>query len=76
MKQFKGTVVSDKMDKTVSVLVERRWMHPIYQKSLKRTKKYLVHNTQGAKTGDVVIFAETKPISKNKKFTLVEIVKK
>lgn len=75
MKQFKGTIVSDKMDKTVSVLVETRWMHPIYQKSLKRTKKYLVHNEIGAKTGDVVLFNETKPISKNKKFTLVEIVK-
>ena len=75
MKQFKGIVVSDKMDKTVSVLVERNWMHPIYKKSLKRTKKYLVHNELGAKSGDVVIFAETKPLSKNKKFTLVEIVK-
>lgn len=75
MKQFKGTVVSDKMDKTVSVLVETRWMHPIYQKSLKQTKKYLVHNEIGAKTGDTVLFNETKPISKNKKFTLVEIVK-
>lgn len=75
MKQFKGTVVSDKMDKTVSVLVESRWMHPIYQKSLKRTKKYLVHNEMGAKTGDIVLFNETKPISKNKKFIVVEIVK-
>lgn len=75
MKQFKGIVVSDKMDKTVSVLVERNWMHPIYKKSLKRTKKYLVHNEIGAKSGDVVIFSETKPMSKYKKFTLVEIVK-
>jgi small subunit ribosomal protein S17 len=75
MKQFKGTVISDKMDKTIVVLVERDWMHPLYKKTIKRTKKYLVHDEKGAKIGDSVVFTETKPISKRKRFKLVSIEK-
>jgi small subunit ribosomal protein S17 len=75
MKQFKGTVVSAKMAKTVTVLVEKSWMHPVYQKAIKRTKKYLVHDSLGAKPGQTVIFKEVKPISKRKRFALVSISK-
>ncbi|MFC1653580.1 30S ribosomal protein S17 [Patescibacteria group bacterium] len=75
MKQFKGIVSSDKMENTVSVIVERNWMHPLYKKTVKKTKKYLVHDEKGAKAGDVVIFEETKPISKRKKFKVVSIEK-
>jgi len=75
MKQFKGNVVSDKMDKTIVVLVESFWTHPKYKKTITKTKKYLVHDEKGAKIGDSVVFEETKPISKRKKFILVSIEK-
>jgi small subunit ribosomal protein S17 len=75
MKQFKGTVVSDKMDKTIVVLVESDWTHPKYKKTITKTQKYLVHDEKGAKIGDSVVIQETKPISKRKKFILVKVEK-
>ncbi|MDR6287566.1 MULTISPECIES: 30S ribosomal protein S17 [Inquilinus] len=62
-----GTVVSDKTDKTVTVLVERNLMHPVYKKFIKRTKRYLAHDEANAcKVGDRVSIIETRPISKRK----------
>ena len=67
-----GTVVSDKMNKTVVVKVERRYAHPLYGKQLTRTKKYHAHDeTNVAKVGDIVWIEECAPISKNKRWTLV-----
>ncbi|MBF0169095.1 MAG: 30S ribosomal protein S17 [Alphaproteobacteria bacterium] len=64
---LQGVVVSDKMDKTIVVKVERRVMHPIYKKFIKRSKKYHAHDENNlCKTGDVVRIRETKPISKTK----------
>ena len=64
---LQGTVVSDKCDKTVTVLVERRVMHPIYKKFIKRTKRYHAHDERNDfKVGDVVRIRECRPISKTK----------
>jgi small subunit ribosomal protein S17 len=64
---LQGVVVSDKGEKTVVVLVERRVMHPIYKKFIKRSKKYMAHDeTNAAKTGDTVKIRESRPISKRK----------
>jgi small subunit ribosomal protein S17 len=72
MKQFTGTVTSTKMDKTIVVEVTRQWVHPKYRKIVKRTKKYQVHDeTNNHQVGDQVNFVETKPISKNKRFTVI-----
>lgn len=69
---LEGTVVSDKMDKTITVLVERRYMHPIYKKYLRRTDKYAAHDeTNMAKEGQKVRIIECAPISKRKSWTLV-----
>ena len=70
-----GRVVSDKMDKTVSVLVERRVKHPLYGKIVRRSKKYLVHDeTNQAKMGDIVDSQEGRPISKRKSWVLSKVV--
>ncbi len=70
-----GRVVSDKMDKTVSVLVERRVKHPLYGKIVRRSKKYLVHDeTNQAKMGDIVEIQEGRPISKRKSWVLSKVV--
>ena len=70
-----GKVVSDKMDKTVSVLIERRVKHPLYGKIIRRSKKYLAHDeTNQAKIGDTVEIQEGRPISKNKSWVLTKIV--
>jgi small subunit ribosomal protein S17 len=74
MKQLVGSVVSDKMEKTVVVMVKTMWRHPLYKKTVSRTKKYLVHDNLGAKVGDQVSFVESKPISKRVKFVIKEIV--
>jgi len=75
-KILKGEVISDKMAKTVVVSVTRFVKHPKYQKYLKISKKYKAHNEDGtAKTGDKVMIEETRPISKDKHFKVVEIVK-
>lgn len=64
---LEGTVVSTKMDKTIVVEVERKYMHPLYKKFLKSTKKYHAHNENDMiKVGDTVKIRETKPISKTK----------
>ena len=64
---LQGTVVSDKCDKTVTVLVERRVMHPMYKKFITRSKKYAAHDeTNKFKVGDRVRIRETRPISKSK----------
>lgn len=71
-KTLKGTVVSDKMDKTVVVAVTRFVKHPKYQKFLKITKKYKAHDEANAhKAGDQVEIVETRPISKDKHFNVV-----
>ena len=70
-----GTVVSTKNDKTITVLVETYGKHPLYGKRVKKSKKYAAHDENNkAKVGDKVRIIETRPISKTKKFRLVEIV--
>ncbi len=70
-----GSVVSDKMDKTITVKVERLVKHPIYGKYIKRSTKYLAHDETGqAKLGDKVSIASCKPMSKNKAFMLVSVL--
>ena len=70
-----GKFVSDKMDKTVSVLIERRVKHPLYGKIIRRSKKYLAHDeTNQAKIGDTVEIQEGRPISKNKSWVLTKVV--
>lgn len=68
-----GRVVSDKMDKTVTVLVERRVMHPLYKKFIRRSKKYAAHDEANlCKQGDTVAIEECKPISKTKTWLVVQ----
>ena len=70
---LQGTIVSDKGDKTVTVLVERRVMHPIYKKYIRTSKKYAAHDEQNkCKTGEKVSIIECRPISKRKRWTVVE----
>jgi len=67
-----GKVVSDKADKTVVVLVERRLMHPVYKKFIKRSKRYQAHDAANAfKVGDTVRIVETAPISKTKRWMVL-----
>ncbi|MDP9195529.1 MAG: 30S ribosomal protein S17 [Pseudomonadota bacterium] len=71
-RQLTGTVVSDKNDKTVTVLVERRVMHPVYKKFIRQSKKYAAHDEHNRfKTGDVVTICENRPISKTKRWVVV-----
>lgn len=75
MRKLKGKVVSDKMDKTRVVEVERLKKHPRYLKYYKTSKKYKVHDEENEyKEGDNVIIAETKPISKNKKWKIQGLI--
>lgn len=70
-----GRVVSNKMDKTASVLVERLVKHPVYGKYVKRSTKFLVHDENNqCQEGDMVSIASCRPISKNKTFKLVEVI--
>jgi len=70
-----GRVVSDKMDKTITVLVERLVKAPIYGKYVKRSTKFLAHDEQNkAKEGDVVSIASCRPLSKNKSYKLVSVL--
>ena len=74
-KVLTGVVVSDKMQKTVTVLVERQFPHPLYGKVIKRSKKYLAHDPEEKyKLGDVVEIIESRPISKRKRFRVVRLV--
>ena len=69
---LQGVVVSDKNDKTVVVRVERRFSHPLFKKTVRRSKKYHAHDeANAAKTGDIVRIQECSPISKNKRWTLI-----
>ena len=72
-----GRVVSDKMDKTVSVAIERRIKHPVYGKYIRRTTKVLAHDaTNECKPGDRVAISECRPISKNKSWAVVNVVER
>ena len=72
-----GTVVSDKMDKTVDVAVETSVAHPIYNKTVKRTYKLKAHDEENAcKVGDKVEVMETRPLSRDKRYRIVRIVEK
>jgi small subunit ribosomal protein S17 len=72
-----GEVVSDKMDKTVVVAVARLVRHPLYGRFVKKTSKFKVHDENNeCQTGDVVKIMETRPISKDKRWRLVEVTKK
>jgi small subunit ribosomal protein S17 len=72
-----GRVVSDKMDKTVTVLVERRVMHPLYGKIVTRSKKYHAHDESNEiKAGDLVTIEETRPLSKTKAWKVAKLVEK
>jgi small subunit ribosomal protein S17 len=74
-KVYTGRVVSDKMDKTITVLVETYKTHPLYKKRVKYSKKYKAHDEHNqAKVGDIVTIMETRPLSATKRFRLVEIV--
>lgn len=76
-KQKTGLVVSTKMDKTISVMVERRLMHPLYGKFVKRSKKFFAHDEENScNVGDLVRIMETRPLSKNKRWRLVEIIER
>lgn len=70
-----GKVVSDKMDKSIVVLIERQVQHPLYGKLIRRSTKLHAHDENNvAKTGDLVTIKESRPISKTKSWTLVEVV--
>ena len=72
---LQGVVVSDKNEKTIVVLVERRLRHPVLKKTVRLSKKYHAHDENNeAKTGDIVRIEETRPLSKQKRWTLVEKV--
>lgn len=74
-KVYTGRVVSDKMDKTVTVLVETYKFHKLYKKRVKYSKKFKAHDENNqAKTGDIVRIMETRPLSKSKRFRLVEVI--
>lgn len=72
-----GLVVSDKGDKTVTVVVERRFPHPLYRKQVKRTKRYRAHDENNEyKIGDTVRIMETRPLSKTKRWRVVELLER
>jgi len=72
-----GTVVSDKMDKTITVAIERKVPHPIYKKYYKKTTKLMAHDEKSeCRVGDRVKIMETRPLSKSKRWRLLEIVEK
>jgi len=76
-KVYTGRVVSDKMEKTITVLVETYKKHPLYGKRVKYSKKFKAHDEQNlAKVGDIVRIMETRPLSATKRFRLVEVVEK
>jgi len=71
-----GTVTSDKMDKTVTVSLVRRYAHPVYGKQVTRTKKVKARDEHGAKTGDTVRIMETRPLAKTVCWRVTEIVER
>ncbi|MEG0685689.1 MAG: 30S ribosomal protein S17 [Erysipelotrichales bacterium] len=75
-KLYTGKVTSDKMDKTITVVVESYKVNPLYKKRVKYTKKYKAHDEENvAKIGDTVTIMETRPLSATKRFRLIEVVK-
>ena len=75
-RQITGTVIKIAGEKTATIVVERKVLHPRYHKTVKRFKKYLIHDVQAtAKVGDMVTAIECRPLSKTKSFRLLEIVK-
>ena len=75
--QLTGTVVSDKMDKTVVVAVERQVRHSVYGKSQKKTSKFVAHNARNeAKDGDTVSIGESRPLSRRKRWIVTRVVAK
>jgi len=76
-KERVGIVTSNAMDKTITVSVERMTQHPLYKKMIKRTKKFKAHDGQNTcNVGDLVRIRETRPLSKTKRWRLVEVVKR
>ncbi len=73
-RQLTGTVVSDKMEKTVVVEIETKRRHPVYHKVVKKRKKFKVHDERGAKIGDTVVVEETRPLSKSKYWRVMEVL--
>jgi len=77
VKQQTGLVISNKMQKTIVVKIEKKYPHPIYSKTILRTKNYLVHDDlEKCKIGDQVVIQECRPLSKKKRWKLVKIVLK
>jgi len=77
VKQQVGIVISDKMQKTIVVKIESRYPHPMYSKTLVKTKKYLAHDElETCNIGDKVLVQECRPLSKRKRWMLVEILSK
>ena len=75
--QLTGTVVSDKMEKTVVVAVERQLRHGLYGKSQRKTSKFVAHNEDNeARVGDTVAIAETRPLSRRKRWIVIRVVAK
>ena len=72
MKILTGVVVNAKMEKSATVRVDRMWRHPIYKKMIKRSKKFLVHAENQVKAGQIVKISEIKPMSRRKKWRIVE----
>lgn len=76
-KERTGLVVSARMDKTITVAIDRKVTHPLYKKVMRRTKKYHAHDDENTcNIGDTVRICETRPVSKTKRWKLVEIVKR
>lgn len=76
-KQRTGVVVSNRMQKSITVLVERKLKHPLYGKFVKMSKKFMAHDENNdSNIGDKVLIMETRPLSKNKRWRLVQIVEK
>ncbi len=76
-RKLTGRVVSDKMDKTVTVLVERKVKHPLYGKFVSRSKKYHAHDEKNEfHPGDLVLIEETRPLSRTKAWRVVELIEK
>ncbi|MFH1601995.1 MAG: 30S ribosomal protein S17 [Candidatus Shapirobacteria bacterium] len=74
-KRFKGKVISDSVNKTIVVEITRVGPHPLYRKVLKKRKKLYAHDEKQVKKGDQVIIRETRPLSKLKRFEVIEVIK-
>jgi len=76
-RQITGVVTSNKMDKSITVMVERRIKHPIYGKYVRKSKKFLAHDeTNDCNEGDTVLIKESRPLSRRKRWTLVEVIER